>query len=147
MADIDFITDLRGTFQISLTDNPQSVTGNRALLNRFEITFLTKRRKYFSDGQTITDPYGGDAVKFISIPRIINDNQGISAAVSAAVDQTVESMKSDEPSNIPDTEKLDKAELSEINVIDDQVFVKIRVYPVEAEVYDPLVFNLPITQR
>ena len=147
MADIDFITDLRGNFQISLTDNPQVVSGNRALLNRFELTLLTKRRKYFSNNKTITDNYGGDAGKFIGIPRIINDNQGIAAAVSAAVDQTVESMKSDEPSNLPDTEKLDKAELTEINIIDDQVFVKIRVYPVETEVYDPLTFNLPITQR
>ena len=55
MADIDFITDLRETFQISLTDNPQSITGNRALLNRFEITLLTKRRKYFSDNRTIIE--------------------------------------------------------------------------------------------
>lgn len=147
MADIDFITDLRENFQISLTDNPQVVTGNHALLNRFEITLLTKRRKFLSNSKTIIDNYGGDASKFIGIPRIINDNQGISAAISAAIDQTVESMKSDEPTNLPDTERLDKAELTEINIIDDQVFVKIRVYPVETQVYDPLVFNLPITRR
>lgn len=145
--DIDFTTDLRSGFEISLTSNPKGVTGNRALLNRFELTFLSKRKDYNLGGSTmIQDNYGGDASKFIGVPRVLNDTQGISAAVAISIDQTVESMKNDEPENLPDTEKLDSAELSRIEVINDIVTAIIKVNPVEVESYDVLQFNLPITQ-
>jgi len=142
--DIDFTTDLRSGFDISLTSSPKGVSGNRALLNRFEITFLSKRREYNLGGSIIQDNYGGDAGKFIGTPRVLNDAQGISAAVSIALDQTVDSIKNDEPINIPDTERLDSAELSSLEIIDDVVTAIIKVNPVEVESYDVLQFNLPI---
>lgn len=144
MADIDFITDITGQFQISLGDNPQAVTGNRALLNRFEITFLTKTRRFREGDTLVVDNYGGDADKFINRPQVLNDIQGIAAAVETAVDQTVQSLLSDQPDTIPDTEKLDRAELLDVSVQNDVIVASIRVHPVEVESYEDLMFNLPI---
>lgn len=144
MADIDFTTDLRNGLKISLTNSPRSVSGNRALLNRFEITLMTKRRQYLVGDEVVIDSYGGDANRFVGIPRVLSDIQGISAALSITIDQTVESMQKDEPAGIPDTERIERAEITSINVIDDIVVSKIRVYPVEVESYDILEFNLPI---
>ena len=142
--DIDFITDLRSGFDISLTSSPKGVSGNRALLNRFEITFMTKRREYNLGGVITQDNHGGDASKFIGTPRVLNDTQGISAAVSIAIDQTVDSIKNDEPTGTPDTERLDSAELLSLEVINDIITAVIKVNPVEIESYDALQFNLPI---
>lgn len=146
--DIDFITDLRQGFNVSLTQNPKSVSGNRALLNNFEITFLTKRREYNleDENEIIQDGFGGDASKFIGTPRVLNDAQAISAAVSIAIDQTVESLKKSEPSTLPDTERVESAELVSLEIISDVVTAVIQVNPVEVETYDALLFNLPITQ-
>ena len=144
--DIDFITDLTSGFNISLTTSPQQVSGNRALLNRFELTFLTKRKQYNLGGTLIQDDFGGDARKFIQTPRVLNDNQGISAAVSVAIDQTVDSLKNDEPPGIPDTERLDSAEIVSLEIINDVVTAVIQVNPVQVETYDVLQFNLPITR-
>jgi len=147
MADIDFITDLSGNFEISLSENPKSVSGNRALLNRFELTFMTKRRAFDIGGNVVLDKFGGDATKFISVPRVIADEQGISAAISVAIDQTVDSLKGDDPGHLPDTERIDRAELLSLDVIGDVVTASIRVVPVEAESPGDLEFNLPITRR
>ena len=144
--DIDFITDLSTGFNVSLTSNPQQVSGNRALLNRFELTFLTKRRQFNLGSTLIQDDFGGDARKFIQTPRVLSDTQGISAAISVAIDQTVESLKNDEPEGIPDTEKIDSAELSRLEIINDMVSAIIQVNPVETETYDVIQFNLPITR-
>ena len=144
--DIDFITDLTNGFNVSLTTSPQQVSGNRALLNRFELTFLTKRREYNLGDTPIQDDFGGDARKFIQTPRVLSDTQGISAAISVAIDQTVESLKNDEPEGLLDTEKLDSAELLSLEIISDIVTAVIQVNPVEVETYDILQFNLPITR-
>ncbi len=146
MMDIDFITYLGSGFNVSLTSNPKGVSGNRALLNRFEITFLSIRREYNLGDTMVQDNYGGDAKKFIDVPRVLNDTQGIAAAVSAAIDKTVESMQGDEPSSVPDTEKIASAEIASIEIIDDIVTAVIKVNPVEVESYDILQFNLPITR-
>jgi hypothetical protein len=147
MADIDFETDLRGGFQISLSDNPKSVKGNRALLNRFELTFLTARRRYLLGNNAVTDTYGGDAEKFVSVPRVLNDTQSISASLSIAIDQTIKSIQEDETANIPDTEKLQGAELVTLDIVSDIVTATIRVHPVELESFEALEFNLPVTRR
>lgn len=144
--DIDFITDLTTGFSVSLTSSPQKISGNRALLNRFELTFLTKRRQFNLGDTLIQDDFGGDARKFIQTPRVLSDSQGISAAVSVAIDQTVESLKNDEPPGLPDTERLSSAELSSLEIISDIVTAIIQVNPVEVESYDVLQFNLPITR-
>lgn len=145
MADIDFITDLStGEFHITLGDNPGSVTGNRALVNRFEITFMTKTKVFLEGNTFVVDPYGGNAEKFINRPHVLNDLQSISAALVTAMDQTVQSMKGDEPVGIPDTERINSAELVSVDVISGVVTATIKINPVETETMEALMFNLPI---
>ena len=145
MADIDFITDLTsGSFYITLSDNPGKITGNRALVNRFEITFMTKLRVFILGNQYVTDVYGGDAQKFISQPQVLNNLQSISAAVATAIDLTVQSMLNDQSASIPDTEKLSSAELTNLDVVNDMINAVIQINPVEVESYDLLKLNLPI---
>lgn len=147
--DIDFITDIRNQFSIILGDNPKGVEGNRALLNRFEITFLTKTRRYLiDDTRVVVDNFGGDAIKFIGKPQVLNDLQSIAAAMSVAIDQTVASLKSDEPAGVPNTEKISSAKLLDLTVGNDGfIYAQVQVFPVEAELFDALKFNLPITRR
>jgi len=146
--DIDFITDLSSDFKISLSDNPQGVSGNRALVNRFEITFFTKNRQFlFNDEDIVVDEYGGDAEKLINKPRVLNNVQSIAAAMDIVVSQTVKSMKNNEPSNIPSTEKIDSAKVIGINIISDTVYGTVQIFPVETESYEDILFNLPIIRR
>ena len=145
MADIDFITDLtNGAFYITLSDNPGKITGNRALVNRFEITFMTKLRVFILGNQYVTDTYGGNAQKFVSQPQVLNNLQSISAAVATAIDLTVQSMLNDQSASILDTEKLSSAELTSLDVINDMINAVIQINPVEVESYDLLKLNLPI---
>lgn len=144
MADIDFITVLENGFEISITNSPRGVSGNRALLNRFEITFITMRKTFAYDGTNVVDNYGGNAERIINVPRVLADSNAIAATVSLCVDLTVESMKKNEPDNLPDTERIDRAELLDIQTVQDIVTARIQVFPVEAETYEALQFNLPI---
>jgi hypothetical protein len=147
MADIDFQTDLSdGTFRITLGDNPISVIGNRALVNKFEITFMTKARTFVLGNTYVTDNYAGNAQKFINKPQVLNNIQSIATAVSTAVDLTVQCMLDDQNSTIPDTEKLSKAELVSLDVINGMINAVIKITPVVTESYDVLKLNLPITK-
>ncbi len=145
--DIDFTTDLVETFAISLEDNPQPITGNRALINRFEIVFMTKQRPFLLDDEKIIDTFGGDAEKYINRPQVLNNLQSIAAAISAAVDQTVKAIFSDQNEFTPLTEKLQSANLIDIQVVEGVVYARIQVNPVEVEPYSNIQFNLPIIRR
>ena len=144
MADIDFITILTNRFEVSLTDNPRGVTGNRALLNRFEITFLTKRKQFLQGNDVLVDTFGGDAERFVGVPRVLEDTQSIAASLSAVIDNTVDSLKNDTTDQDKDTERIESAELVEIYNVSGVITAKIRVIPVETENYSVLEFNLPI---
>jgi len=144
MADIDFITILTNRFEVSLTDNPRGVTGNRALLNRFEITFLTKRKQFLQGNDVLVDTFGGDIERFVGVPRVLEDTQSIAASLSAVIDNTVESLKNDINNKVPNTERIESAELVEIYNVSGVITAKIRVIPVETENYSVLEFNLPI---
>ena len=147
MADIDFQTDLTdGTFRITLGDNSTSVIGNRALVNRFEITFMTKARTFILGNTYVTDNYAGNAQKFINKPQVLNNIQSISAAVATAVDLTVQCLLDDQPSTIPDTEKLSKAELISLDIVNNMINAVIQITPVVTETYDVLKLTLPITK-
>lgn len=146
MADIDFITDPTDTFAISIGDNPQPVIGNRALVNRFEITFLTKTRTYLFGERTVVDGYGGNADRYLNKPQVLNNTQSIAAAIQACIDATVRSIEIDSPQGIPDTEKLQKAELISLNILNDVIYAVVRVYPIEVEDFNALDFRLPITR-
>jgi len=142
--DIDFTTDSSAGFQITLGDNPLGITGNRALMNRFEITLLTKRRQFGLGDTLVVDNYGGDAQKFINRPAVLADTQSISAALATAVDQTVQSMLMDQSARLPDTEKIVSAKVIGLDMIADIITASIQIVPVQTELYSNLIFNLPI---
>lgn len=150
MADLDFITDLTSGFAISLTNNPQKVSGNRALLNRFEITFLTHSKSYLlgdNPGSTYIDNYGGNADVLVTTPQILNDPGAITATLSVCIERTVQSMQRDEPENTPENEKIDSAQLLNIYIQNDIIMATIQVFPVETDSYASLVTNLPVIKR
>ena len=147
MADFDFITDLTKGFRVSLTDNPQKVSGNRALLNRFEITFLTKTKAYIlDDGTVFVDSYGGNANELIVNATAVNDANGIVSNISVCIERTVLSMQSDQD-GVPDNEKISGANLLDIYIQGDSIYSKIEVIPVETDSYEALVTNLPVIKR
>jgi len=147
LSDIDVITDLTKGFQVTIGDNPQEVIGNRLLLNIFEITSLTTKRSFVYDGEAIKDPYGGDAEQTIGRQSVLADPQSISAAIIIAINETVKNMKLDETASTPLTERIDKAELLSLDIVDDIVTAQIQVFPVETEKYVDLMWNLPIIRR
>jgi len=149
MADFDFETDLRNGFEITLSDNPRKVAGNRALLNRFEITFMTKRRIFGVNNDVFRDPFGGNADKYLGQSRVLNDTQAIAAAVDLAVKETVSSMKEDDAQveSLLPTEKIDRAEVVSLDVISGVITATIQVFPVEVESYEDLRFQLPIVME
>ena len=144
--DIDFQTDLTNGFEITLGPNPTGITGNRALLNRFEITLLTKRRQFTWGPNSVVDTYGGDAQKFINRPQVLTDIQSISASLATAVEQTVQSILADQDVTIPDNEKIVSAEIISIDKVGDVVTASIQVHPVEVQAYNDLILNLPIVK-
>jgi len=149
MADFDFITDLRSGFQVSLTGNPQVVSGNRALLNHFEITFLTQAKVYLLGDNEVTfvDNYGGNADDLVSRPQVLNDPSGIISAISVCIERTVRSMIQDQPENLPNNEKLSGASLLNMYIENETIFAQIQVDPVETDSYEVLIVNLPVIQR
>lgn len=149
MADLDFITDLSNGFQISLTDNPQKVTGNRAMLNHFEITFMTQSKVYILPDidANFVDTYGGGADVLISKPQVLNDPGGIVSAITVAVEKTVSSILQDQPETLPDNEKLDSATLLNMYIEDETVYARIQVIPVVTDDYETLISNLPVIKR
>jgi hypothetical protein len=144
MADLDFYRTNDDTFTVSFGDTPAKVRGNRWLVNRFEIVFLTTSRRFLLGERVVIDQFAGDADKYINRPQALNDIQGIATSVATAVDTTVAAIRSDEPDSLPNTEKLRSAEMASIDIIDSIVHATIRVIPVEVEFYDGLVFNFPI---
>lgn len=147
MADIDFTRLDSDTFEITITDNPQLVTGNRAMLNRFEITFLTKRRNFLFGNREVYDNYGGDAHKFINKPQVLNNPQSISSSLILTIKETVLSMQEDDNETTPDTERVERAELLNVDIVADTVVAKIQVFPVETEGFEDLVFALPLVSN
>ena len=145
--DFDLQTTIHSGFTVSLGQSPKGVTGNRKLVNRFEITFLTNTRVMKEGENYVFDRYGGNAAEFIDKPQILNDPRNISLGIATAIEQTVKSILSDQASNsIPNTEKLASASLLGLSVANGVIVASILIVPVETETYDDLVFNLPITR-
>ena len=149
MADLDFITDLRSGFEISLTNNPQKVSGNRAMLNHFEITFLTQAKVYLmGDNQEgFLDNYGGNADSLVTRPQVLNDPNGIISAITVCIERTVQSIIQDEPESLPNNERLQGATLLNMKIENGIIFAQVQVVPVETDGYDTLVTNLPVIRR
>jgi hypothetical protein len=145
MADIDFTINEDDGFTVSLMTGFSPVRGNRALLNRFQIAFLTNSRSFLNvDGSVESDFFGGDAPKFLGVPVAVNNMSAIAAAILNAIDSTVSSMRASEQAELPNSERIGSASLSSIDISGDTVFAIIRVVPVETESYGDLVFNIPV---
>lgn len=143
--DIDFTTTVGQNFSLGISDGGQAVTGNRKLVNRFEITFLSSPVSMLFAGSYESDNFGGNAISRIGHPRVLNNVQAIAAGAQAAVDATVASLKSDQDGML-DTEKIDYASITSLDIIDGVVQIGINVVPVATEPWSDLQLNLPITR-
>lgn len=145
MADIDFIINEDDGYTVSLVSSANSVTGNRALVNRFQIAFLSNTRSFLNvDGAVESDEFGGDAQRFLGVPIAVSNSSAIAAALLNAIEATVSSLKSNEPSGVPNTERIDTASLESLSIEGDVVKANISVVPLETESFSSLLFSVPI---
>lgn len=139
MPDINFKRRFDKSGNVVYSTGYQQATGNKLLVNIFEKTFLSNIKL----NDIFGDVYGGNATNFVGRSYNPDDINSVSALVSVAVDKTVESMLSDpEAANKPNTEKLDFADISSINITQEgNIAVEISVVPVEKEpVFRALLF-------
>lgn len=145
MADVDFVINQDDGYTVSLISSANSVYGNRALMNRFQVTFLSNTRAFLNvDGAVESDEFGGDAQRFLGVPIAVSNSSAISAALLNAIESTVSSLKSNEPSGVPNTERIDTASLESLSVEGDVVKANISVVPIETELFSSLIFSVPI---
>ena len=120
-----------GGFYVNTGSNPRVVTGNRLLVNIFEITFMTSVNQ-----SLLSDGYGGNGLYTISLGFDPNDIQSISAVIQIACDNTVSSMKVDQAnfgSEVPLTERISSASIQSITKNLDIVEATIKIVPEEYE--------------
>ena len=148
MSDIDIFSINENGFEMTTGESESLVSGNRALLNRFQITFFYEDMNIVSDtGETIYDEYGGRAFSMIGSPRALRNTSSITASITAAMNNTAESIKLNTDETALNTERLDRVELDSVLAVGDTVTAVINVYPVELETLDVPSFNIPITSR
>ena len=148
MSDIDIIPNYENGFSLSLGDNSNIVSGNVALLNRFQITFFSEGMFFIgSDDSYIVDNYGGRFMSMLSVPRALSDIQGMTAALTAVINNTVDSIKNATLDTTPDSEKLDKAEIADIFIHNGVVSAIVDIYPVKLELSELPRFYIPITSK
>lgn len=146
--DIDFHTTLGNTFAVGVPASAGSVSGNRKLLNRFEIVFMTDRIEFgpASDPLKESTGFGGNANKLMRSGLVLSNPQAIVSVLQTCVDLTVESLKSTETDTDPATERIQSASITELNIEGVEVKAKIQVVPLETEAWVDMVLNLPITR-
>jgi len=145
--DIDFSTtlDVKNN-TISIEPGTKAVSGNRALLNQFEIVMLTKWKKFFyPETKQVTEVRFGGNSSASSSSLHATDKTSIMAAMTASIRNTVQSIQLEQSNlSLPDTEKLDSATLEALDTYGDQVVSVINVVPVETEPQVDLKLNLPV---
>lgn len=114
-------------YSVSIGDNPTMAQGNKLLANIFEITFMTSL-----NDSLLSYGYGADGVGVIRTGFNPNDLQSIASMVKVASDNTVLMMKADQ-NNISKTEKIVSAYVDNVNKVQDNVSVNIRIIPEEYE--------------
>lgn len=145
LMDINFTNvKINGDFSVRIDDIPTAVSGNRALANIFEVTFLTNL-----NDSLLSYNYGGDGVGVVSKSYDPNDLQSIAAAVKVACDSTVLVMQADQTADqsIPPTEKIVSAKVITVNKTADSVYVSIDIIPEEYDagpVKKAIVLTLPL---
>ena len=144
MPDIDYTVNIDSGFSVSFSNEPRKATGNKALANRFEITFLTTSRTYLEGGNNVTDSFGGDADKIVGNSSSLSSRQGIASSVNIAIDKTVESILGNQSDITDTTERLISASLVSLDVKGDTVYSKIELVPEKYEDSYPLYYSLPL---
>ena len=148
MSDIRIFSVYDDGFEITLGESENYIGGNIQLLNRFQITFFDEGMFFeSSDGSGIIDDFGGKAFSMIGTPKAISDIQSITASLTAAIKNTVESIQQDETEVFLETEKLKGAVLESVDVVKGVITAIINVYPVEIESSEYLSFNIPIISK
>jgi len=146
--DIDFTTTLDiKNGDISIEPGTRSVSGNRALLNQFEITLLTSWRQYFypDTKQVVEERFGGNVIFGGSSVMNVNNKAEIAAAMTAAIRNAVISIKSDQAGRILlSTERLSSASIESLESYGDRVVAVVNVVPEEIEPESDLKLNLPV---
>lgn len=153
--DLDFGHN-QETGEIFIDPNMQSVSGNRALVNLFQCTLLTKVKQYTESSfdsttgtvasKIVIDSFGGDAEKYLTAPSVSNTVQGVAAAMSTSISQTIQCIKDNQDNQTPNTEKLLNAKLNSLDIINGIVTAVIEIIPVEYETWGQLMLNLPIVR-
>jgi len=119
--------------KVSVFDVSSAVYGNESLSNRFRTIFMM-------DGE-----FGGNAKKLIGMNIIKSDLSMLAGAIVTAIEDTVDSMKSNQDM-LPATEQIDGAYLDSLTINDDAMVVaRIELIPVEKET--DLWLRLPIAKR
>jgi len=119
--------------KISVLDGSASVYGNESLSNRFRTIFMM-------DGE-----YGGNAKRLIGLNIVKSDLQLLAGAISSAIEDTVDSMITNQDI-LPPTERVVDAWLSKLTINEDAMVVaEIEIIPEEKE--KDLWLRLPIAKR
>ena len=119
--------------KISVLDGSSSVYGNESLSNRFRTIFMM-------DGE-----YGGNAKRLIGLNIVKSDLQLLAGAISSAIEDTVDSMITNQDI-LPPAERIVDAWLDKLTINDDAMVVaEIEIIPEEKE--KDLWLRLPIAKR
>jgi hypothetical protein len=145
--DIDFNTILNEN-EFYVEPSLNSVSGNRALINRFEIILMTNWRQYRYEGsdESVLDSFGGNAFNTASDVKNITDETSITASMSVVVQNTVDSIKLDEHDGIPDNERISSANISNVYVSGDTIYTDIDIKPIEKEDIINTNISIPIAK-
>jgi len=151
MADMNFSFYDYGEGQdygVTLGDNSDIVSGNKALANRFQITLFNNGISFIgSDGEVVSEGFGGRFFDIITQPRVLSDENAMRATLVIVVNNTVNSIRNDDSKlSIPDTEKLDSATLVDMTKSGDIISARIKITPVEKDSFGDLFFDIPIIE-
>lgn len=145
--DIDFHTlvDIISN-DVSIDVGNQAVSGNRQLMNQFEVVFLTSWKDFYSPeaDSTNTDSFGGN---FLGISGSMNTGnpQSVMSSIKVAVDNTVASIRAEQENmDLDKTELLQNAEIESLDIVKGMVFCKIRVTPQQVQSAEELILDLPV---
>lgn len=147
--DIDYHTIINtANKSVSIGLGDRAVSGNRQLLNQFEVVFLTSWKQYYIPETRSVEKYmfGGNFIKMSGLLSV-NNPQSVLSAVSVAVKNTVSSIKGEQSGlNLDPTEKLQSADVKNLSVHGDIVTCDIQVVPEQVESPGDLLLNLPVIQ-
>lgn len=145
--DIKFSNFFDSGFEVGFGNVVDSVSGNRLLVNRFEIAMFTNPTYYQTTSGVEYDGFGGGMSSLLESPISVNNIQTIAAVLTTCIDNTVQSIISTTPDTSPNTEKLRSAELSFVGASGDTVVATVNVVPMELESSDQLLIQIPISSR